>query len=254
MSLPLLGSGPGSAAAVGGGGGGGPPPLDGLSPTAAWSASRQLLTAYGGAFYNLTSGRVDTLYDQSGNSRDMTQATGATRPVIDPSVVVDALNFAGSQQLAITTAVSNFISATDGYMIATVRNASFLSDSATPYVNSYVLQDNGQNFGLTVRDNSGSPLYYVGSDPNYLSASIVAGTTYVIEWRHAGGTLYQRTNGAGETSMSAGNTNVSGTIFRMGGSSFNGLIYEAATFSSVPTLSERNAMVQAFGLYAGASV
>jgi hypothetical protein len=35
---------------------------------------------------------------------------------------------------------------------------------------------------------------------------------------------------------------------------FAGKIFEAATFSSVPTLSQRDALVQSLGLHVGASV
>jgi hypothetical protein len=60
-------------------------------------------------------------------------------------------------------------------------------------------------------------------------------------------------NGANETSVADGNTLMIGTSFRMGGI-IDGLIYEAATFATVPTLAQRDAMVQAFGRYIGAAV
>jgi len=232
----------------------GPPPLNLLSPTAAWSASRQLLSAYSGPFYNLTSGKVDTLYDQSGNSRDLTQGTGAFRPTAHTSTAAPALYFAGSNQLAVTAALSSFITATTGYMIASVKNFNFLTHNPTqPYANAFALIDNPQNFGITFDSNSGSPLFYAVNN-GALAGSVLAGVPYVLEVRHESGVLYNRINGSGETSASDGNTLMNGTIMRMGGGAYNGLIYEAATFATVPTLAQRDAMVQAFGQYIGASV
>lgn len=257
MTLLLLGGGPGSGAA--GGGGGGPPPLDGLSPTGAWSPSRKLLTSYVGSLYSLTTGHVSTLNDHSGNSRDLgTPATG-TAPTIDSSGIVALSHNGTSDWLTSAAVASTFLSATAGYMIASIKPSGFTSDSGTTYVNAPILCDGGANASLTVRDNSGSPLLYAtnwGGGQN-VQKSIVANTVYVVEWLHDSGVLYLRLNGSGEVSVSSGNTSFSGPL-NLGGRSlgtfFQGLIYEAATFSTIPTLAERDAMVQAFGTYVGASV
>lgn len=232
------------------------PPLDGLTFTGAWSASRKLYTAYGGSFYNITSGRVDTFYDQSGNSRDLTQAVGVTRPIVDTSTATTALYFNGTpgnaNNLSITTSLSNFLSAGSGYMVATVKNLTFQSDSpALPYTNAAIMLDSGQNAGMTVSNNSGAPLVYAINN-GAVSGSILANVTYVIEWRHESGTLYKRINGANETSAADGNTNLTGTFFRMGWQGLDALVFEAAITSTIPTLAQRDAIALSFGLRAGA--
>lgn len=248
MSLTLLGAGPAGI------GVGAAPPLDGLTSTGAWSPSRKLYTSFGGSYYTLGTG-VSVLSDQSGNSRDLSNGTGSKQPTISG---LGMLFDGNDDYLTSSAAFSNFITATDGYMIVTCKPTGFPTDNSSAFANSIVIESTPQNADMTVRNNGGSPIYYVGSDPNYLSTSVVANTIYVMEWRHEGGVLYQRTNGAGEISMSAGNTNVSGNLNLGGRSSssisFQGIIYEAVTFSTVPSLSDRNALVQKLGLYVGASV
>lgn len=250
MSLTLLGAGPSGIGVAA------TPPLDGLSPTGAWSASRKLLTAYGGSYYTLTSSAVSTLFDQSGNSRDFTQAVAGDRPTIATSTV-DGLLFDGSNDfLQTAAAMSSFISVSDGYMIVSFRPTGFPSDSATFYANSPIIQDDNQNTGITVRANGGSPLIYAGNYPNPVNSSIVVNTPYVEEWRHEGGVLYQRVNGAGEVSVASGNSADIAVVVNMGARTvaYQGYIFEAAMFSTVPSLSARDALVQSLGLYVGASV
>lgn len=231
-------------------------PLDGLSPTGAWSASRKLFTAYAGSFYSLTSSAVDTLLDQSGNSRNFSMATTTHRPVIGHTVV-DGLSFDGvDDELTTVAAMSSFISTSSGYMIVSIQPTGFPSDSGTFFFNSPILQDNNQNTGITVRANGGSPLIYAGNYPNSVQSSIAANIPYVVEWRHESGTLYQRINGAGEVSVASGTSGSLTGILRMGAktSVYQGYIFEVVIFTTVPALAIRNQLVQALGTYVGASV
>jgi hypothetical protein len=231
--------------------------MDGLTATGAWSASRQLFTSYVGSFLATSGSTVTSLKDQSGNSRDLAQLSGANLPTVATVGGIAALSFDNTMVMSSNTAMTNFISASTGYMIASVKPTAFPTNNAAQYNNSAIMQGATQNAGMTVRANGGSPLYYAGNDPNYLSASIAANTPYVLEWRHEGGTLYQRVNGAGETSITSGNSSSLGN-FNFGGrfltTGFEGYIFEAATFSSVPILAARNALVQSLGTYIGASV
>lgn len=241
--------------------------MDGLTSTGAWSVSRKLFTAYAGSFYSLTSDVVDTLFDQSGNLRDLTQNFNpAFRPNIlcDMSATVSALNYDGVDDALDSGALpaSNFITVNAGYMIVSFKPTAFTTDFIPAYLNSALLQDRGENAGLTISDNSGSPVVWANNwtgSPKQVSNPVVANTAYVVEWRHEGGMLYNRLNGDTETSIVAGTTVPDlSLVLGLGGrflaASFSGYIYEAATFAVVPDLTTRDALVQAFGTYVGAAV
>lgn len=242
----------------------GSPPLDGLSPTGAWSNSRLLLTSYGaGAIRTTSGGLVTALKDQSGSARDFSAGLVANQPTdttAGPNSIAccgfDGSNDGFSSGLTLT----NFITASSGYWIASIYIDSFPTNSATSYQNSMILGDMGSGWArMTVR--SGNILYCFNWDgtEDKATGTVNASTAYVVEWRHEGGNIYQRVNGTGETSVASGNTgNVGSGSFGMGAVSgtfpFAGKIFEAATFSTVPSLADRDALVQRFGLYIGASV
>lgn len=227
------------------------PPADNLSPTGAWSFSRQLLSSYSGnagAFYLLNSGAIRTLYDQSGSNRDMSQGSPSARPVLGTGGSNNRVcgDFDGTNDGLASTgfALSTFISASSGYMIASIVIDSFPTNSASSFNNSVVLLDTGKFAGMTVR--SGNIFYAYNWDGNEDKAqgTTNVSTSYVVEWRHESGTLYQRVNGAGETSVASGNTSTLTGTLDMGGLAgnqpFDGRICEALTFSSIPAQSNRD--------------
>lgn len=235
--------------------------MDGLTPTGAWSASRKLFTAYAGS--NYSSAPLFTFFDQSGNARDFTTGSTATNPTVPCTARVAGVLFDSDQDWLDTAApITDFIAAANGYMIVTIRPTSFATNGTPGYNNSSVLFASSQNAGITTSNNGGSPIAWITNwdgSADQVSVSIAANTTYVLEWRHEGGVLYQRKNGTGETSTASGNTDLSVATLNMGGrnlapSSFMGQIFEAAVFSTVPNLATRDALVQSFGLYAGAAV
>jgi len=223
-------------------------PFDSLSPTGLWSASRKLKSSYGsGLYYVASGGLVDTLYDQSGNARNVT-AAGSSRPTATTVGSIAALQYDGVNNNLAAITMSNFIGTSAGYMIVTARASSIPGSS-------YLVTGTGGNSNMVL--SSTGPTYisqgYDGGYKNTTGISISAGTTYVFEWRLSGGVLYSRVNGGTENSIAVGTLSSLGDL-RLGHSSFAGYILEAATFATEPTLSERNALVQAMGTYAGASV
>lgn len=231
--------------------------MDGLTPTGAWSASRKLYTAYVGLNYSSAAGF--TFFDQSGNARDFVKGATATAPTVPCTQRVAGVLFAAGNWLD-NNVLSDFIATGAGYMIVTIRPTAFDTDNTPGYNNSAVIAASSQNAGITTSNNAGSPIAWINNfgTTNQVSVSIAANTTYVLEWRHEGGFLYQRKNGTGETSTVSGNTTLAGTL-NMGGRNlapapFAGQIFEAAVFSTVPNLVTRDALVQSFGLYAGAAV
>ena len=157
--------------------------------------------------------------------------------------------------------VSELISASAGYMVVSIRPDVVTQDSDTASSNANILAFGGLQGGLTIR--TGGVLYAYNNDGNQDKAASVAsavpigGNPCVIEWRHEGGNIYQRVNGAGETLVASGNTSDLTSVLRMGsntltGSFFNGKIFEAMIYSTVPTQAERDAIVSDMMIWVGA--
>lgn len=249
----------------GGGGGGGPTyPLDGFSPTGAWSMSRDLLSAFaGGSRYTDSSGAVSSLNDQSGNTRHLTDAgTAARRPTVatgGPNSRTCA-DFDGSTDFLTGAAISNFISNSAGYMIVSWLADAITLNVAQSYNNHLILGDAGQFMGLYLRD-TGSPdtvygFNWDGNEDRGVDATIAVSTAYVTEWRHDGGNVYVRVNGGTWQSAASGNTSTMTNALLLGGRNgaqqFNGKIFEAAVFSTVPGSTDRDAFEADFRAWVGA--
>ncbi|WP_394889552.1 Ig domain-containing protein [Mesorhizobium sp. AaZ16] len=235
--------------------------LDGLSPTGAWSMSRDLLTAFaGGSRYTDVSGAVSSWNDQSGSSRHMAQATAGNRPLVataGPNSRACA-DFDGTDDILVSSiAISNFISASAGYLVVSFLADTITANSGDAWSNHAIIEDFGQFLGLQLR-NTGSPdtisaYNWDGNADVATRVEINAGTAYVAEWRHEGGNLYVRVNGGTESSVASGNTSSLTGQLRFGGASawLDGKIFEVATFSTVPSSGDRDAIVADFKTHIG---
>jgi hypothetical protein len=258
MTLLLQGVGRGSSVAGG-------PPLDGLSPTAAYSFSRKLLSAYGGSFYTTNTGVIDSLKDQAGSAFNLDQATPANRPTPTTAGTnsIACGDFDGSNDfLQGGTALSNLISSSSGFIIASVMIDTVSLNVANAYQNNRIFDDSGEFIGIFARNVSGTTPTFLaynwdGNADVPTGNTFSLATAYVITWRHESGTVYLTVNGASEQSVASGNTATMTNNLRLGGGSpqpLDGKVFEIATFSTVPTLGQRTAMIQNFGLYVGAAV
>ncbi|WP_394891006.1 Ig domain-containing protein [Mesorhizobium sp. AaZ16] len=229
--------------------------LDGLSPTGAWSMSRDLLTAFAGSRYTDVSGAVSSWNDQSGNSRHMAQATAGNRPLVataGPNSIACA-DFDGTDDILVgSIAISNFISASAGYLVVSFLADTITVNNANAWSNHAIIEDFGQFLGLHLRD-TGSPdtisaYNWDGNADVAARVEINAGTANVAEWRHEGGNVYVRVNGGTEASAASGNTQLLTGQLRFGGASawLDGKIFEVATFSTVPASGDRDAIVADF--------
>jgi len=247
------------------------PPLDGLSPTGAWSASRDLLTTFiGGSRYtDAGSGAISSFKDQSGNSRDLNDGTfAARRPTLTTGGPNSrsCLDFDGSSDVLSTEAgvnISNFMTASNGYMVISLIADAVVVNDATAYNNDGVLADIGGFMGIYLRNTAGTPetvqaYNFDGSVDVAASAVINTGTVYVVEWRHEGGNLYVRVNGTGEQTAASGNMSTLSNPLGMGaGYSGSGVksnikVFEAAVFSTVPGSTARDALVADLMSHVGA--
>jgi hypothetical protein len=235
-----------SVAALGASAGGGPPlDLYTTGLTAAWSMSRKLLTAYGGSFYTNTGGFVSTLFDQSGNSRDLSQSAGA-RPAVATQGGITVADFTpNSHTLISALAMSNFITASAGYMVFVVY-----MDATTP-TQAVVLRDSVVAVQIDVLTSNSQMRAYnddgSGDFANGASTAVSPPNAYVMEWRHEGGVIYARLNGGTEVSTASGNTsNLTGTFIfnrNTGSNGFDGKLYEAYVWSTVPSSGDRTAII-----------
>jgi hypothetical protein len=239
-------------------------PLDALSPTLAYSLSRDLLSSFSGnSRFTNSSGAVSQLNDQSGNARNASQGTAANRPTVstagpnsrtcaDFDGTNDALDAAG-------VALSQLIAAGSGFFIASVLIDTFPTDNATSYGNSGVFMDAGVFAGLTLRSNGGSPLAYAynwDGNEDKAQASIAASTAYVLTWRHEGGNLYVGVNGVESAATASGNTQTLTGQLRVGysgaGAFMDGKLFECAFFSTVPSSGDRTTLIDNFKNWIGA--
>jgi hypothetical protein len=236
-----------------------PPPLDGLSGvTGAWSAGRKLLTAYtanGGAFYHLTSSAVDTWYDQSGNARDLLQPTSGFRPTITTAGANSraALLCAGASYLN-NVALSNFITASDGYFVTTLITDRTSSNAANLYNNDAPFGDSAGYVAVNIKAGS-IYAYNYHSGVTSVGTPISTATTYVVEWLHTGGNLTLRINGGTPLTVASGTTDsLAGVLNCCNGTSANlyGKLFELIAFSTVPASGIRDALVANMQSYYGA--
>lgn len=231
-------------------------PLDGTTPTGAWSLSRALRSAYGGAFYTIDTG-IDRIYDQSGNAYDFTNATDASQPALVTAGPNSRAAADFSSDALFGTTSSNLINVGDHYMIMSLLVDAVNLNSATLSTNDIVLGFPGTTTprkGIMLR-NSGTPKRIYGlcnGGAGNLGAArdeVTLGTALVVEYRQEGGTLYCRVNGGTETSQAAGDSfalNTNGCWIGGRGASdqfFDGKIFEFATFKTIPNSGARDALV-----------
>lgn len=234
--------------------------------TNAGSAGRKLWSASSPTFYTATGTAVDTVTDQTGHNRTFA-GSGASRPTIAQNIGPKsrpAFLFDGVDDQLVAGAISTFITNSAGWAAFSIQPVSFVHDDALSYRNDCIFEDGGAFAALTIRTAGIAYAYnWDGNEDKAASGSgaIVLGTPYVLEWRHDGGNIYLRINGAAEFSVASGNTStITGTV-QIGGVNpstptryYNGYIYEWMFAATVPTLGARNAVVKQLGKYCGANV
>jgi hypothetical protein len=195
-----------------------------------------------------------TLYDQSGNARDFTQATATAQPGYTTigSQSRPALNFDRTSDVMATAAVlGDFIDAGSGYVIAACIVDAIDSDNATDAsANDLVVGNLSGDIGLTLRQ-TGTLFQAWNWDGNedLATAALTLSAIQILEWRHEGGNVYARLNGANEASVASGNTSVSGVMKlgqRTGGTGFADMkLSDVIVYDAVPSLAARDAIVAA---------
>jgi hypothetical protein len=240
----------GSAGPIGAG-----PPLDGLAGlTGAYSASRKLLTAYGGAFYTPVASEADPWLDQSGAARNLPATTVTQRPspaAAGPNgrTMLGFVGNAGGTGDALTgLAISNFISVSTGYVIA-----SFIIDDVVGVSLPVVWADVQQFVGVSYLNGQIVGANWSGGSYKNTATDVIAnGQPYVAEWAHSGGNLSFRLNGGLTRTAVSGNTDDLTNLLTVAGGISQLRMCELALFSTVPTQAQRDVLAANFKAYIGA--
>lgn len=246
-------------AAIGGGDSGSspvePPPLDGISGlTAAFSVSRQLLTAYGGSFYSATGSEITSLLDQSGNSRDANKTTG-TGPTLSTVNGRACADFDGSTMfLSTQTAVlSSFIANTAAYVVCSFMADALASNQATIYNNNGLWADSGAFMGVYLKTGGTASAFNWDGNADVAASAITTSLPYAVELKHESGNIMVRINSGSWTSAVSGNTqNLTNPIFLGRGYTsgalpfFNGKMFELAFFNSIPSVANQDSIAASF--------
>jgi hypothetical protein len=174
-------------------------------------------------------------------------------------------------------ALSELISVDEGYMIVSCRADSFNAYQDTDSAHKVAgVMTSTNPLGISIRtsgivyafnyDGSGS-VTTVGGHPdtagNPVPVPVGSGNPYVIEWWHTAGNVHQRVNGANETSFPSGSSMMLGgavgltapVSFGYQGTTFtefNGKIFEAMIYTTVPTSAQRDAIAANLMAWVGA--
>lgn len=234
--------------------------LDGTSPSGAWSMGRNLVGSFSGAKYTTATG-IDSLKDQTGNSRHFDQASTGLQPAVStagPNSRACA-DFDGSDDFLVN-AVNNtsLFAAGAAFMVVSCMIDTITTDSSAGTSDQAVFADNGGYTGLALRS-SGPSAFAYNFDGNYDNTpvyTLTTGVPLVLTFRRDGTNLYLSKNGGVEALVASGNTGdlaYKTWLARGLGGYMDGKIFEVATWATVPVQATRDAIVADFMAYVGAS-
>ena len=210
-------------------------------------------------FVGSGSGYFSQIYDQSGNGNHLVQATTTKQPLYvgpnqsDAQVNGDndrpVASFDGSNDvLSTSVAMTSLMSVSTGYMVIAGLIDALTLDSATKASNHLLMGDASSKLGAYIR--KGGIAYGLNDD-----GSVDAGTDgvpmlvpFVVELRHDSGTIYIRINGDREASATSGDTSSLAGILNIGdltagSQALDFKMFAALTFSTIPSLAQRNRIV-----------
>lgn len=180
---------------------------------------------------------VKTLYDQSGNGRDLTQATAANQPKIvsagSPITTINglpSLQFDGSNDRLSYGTLGNFVSASAYTMMALARPTAGGSDNGVVAAGKPALFGNGTN-DLGFRFGS-SQLQMEHYDTSPEAASVGALSypqTLVAQGSYDGTNIKARANGGTAAAAAAGSVGSVSSTAHLG---YNSIAFFAGTYAS----------------------
>lgn len=235
--------------------------------TGAWSFHEVIVPGYGGVLSTTSGGKFDSLKDQTGNGRDILQATVIRQPSPGTGgargVACGAFTSADLTNMQTTGAISNFITSSAGYIAVafiatTIDSTTGLGSAAN---NETIIADGDGYIGIHAWNNgTNDQVYAYNWDGNADVATpdnVTEGTVYVMEWWHESGNIKGRLNKGTDRSAVSNNTAGMAGVLRIGlgwvtadpANALDGKIFSIVTASSVPSQADRDAI--AIAMYYG---
>lgn len=203
-------------------------------------------------FVGAGDGFVVTWYDQSGNARDLSNATAADQPkVVSSGALITgsngkaAMDFDGTSDFLrrVTGSIDDFVNAAS-YTTWVVFNGDAFNTDTTTFNNDALWSDGSGYMGLMLDATSGMAIYNDDGAADEVYTPVSVGTWYVAEARHEAGTIYVSKNGGADASIASGNTSnladdlVVGRNFSS--AFFDGKMHEFVIFDVSKTNGERS--------------
>jgi hypothetical protein len=230
-------------------------PLDSYTTglTGAWSVARRLLTSWTGVRYTadtLDTSRITDISDQTGSSHPFI-STGVNMPAVTTVGSITAGDFVANTSMMQSSAISNFITVSDGFFVWVGTLDSFPASYARFF------HDIAQEVIALLAVTTGSVAMAVNWDGSNDTASTALATgTHVITWRHQGGTLAVSVDGGAEVTTSSGNTTTLVAPLQIsdvstGVNGFDGKFIEMYCWNVVPSAPDRAAIIAQAKAYVG---
>lgn len=235
-------------------------PLDGLTITAAYSASRALFSTFTNYPLVVVNDAVSSFRDQVG-SQHIVQATAAYRPALTTVNGKLAADFDGSNDImSAGSAYTNFIAIGAAYACFSIYPDTISSNQGNVYDNHCIFGDSGDYTGLFLKSGATALAYnYDGNVDSPTGVAITAGAPHTVEFRHTGGVLGVRVDGGSWSTVSSGNTsggstlNIGGNVNAAATQAFNGKIAEFVFCQTVPSDANQDAIRSALASHIGGS-
>lgn len=221
--------------------------------TGAWSVGRRLLTSWTGVRYTLDAfdaTRITNISDQTALSHPFI-STGVNMPAVTTVGSITAGDYVANTTMMQSSAISNFITVSDGFFVWVGALDSFPASYARFF------HDIAQEVIALLAVTTGSLAMAVNWDGSSDTASTALATgTHVITWRHQGGTLAVSVDGGTEATTSSGNTTTLVAPLQIsdvstGVNGFDGKFIEMYCWNVVPSAPDRAAIVAQAKAYVG---
>lgn len=216
------------------------------------------------SFCGAGDGFIDTWYDQSGNARNLTQATAGNQPkIISAGALITTFSAKGSISFDATNdflsgaAISNYITAA-AYTHLTAGRATAGTNGGTPYNEKCFFVDNAGGY-FCCATNSASGVQFYHYDGAVKTASVAQSYPFsaVILGKYDGTNIKGYVGGGSGASVAAGSVQVVTNTLYSGsgnaGATLDGFMGEQVFFNSALSASDCNILANNSATYWGQS-